>query len=893
MDTGVERIVDQVVNPKLNSNFVPKIEDVAYKYLGIEKQVNRMTELEIDTKNHQRFMPNLDLEQVSPESEKCPSVEPPSPKSNDENISSIDDHVDDIEEKMDDLESPAFEPIECKVIKDEIVEQDDDKMDICLDDSEDDQNKSNGFDEAKSNLSSISGLTSNDDSCETNANKAPTAIDVKSECVATEIEKKAISDAAIQQFDAIEQPEEKPSIHYSNDVVENLNQDSVLSQVSSNSRLSIITNNNTDTRMDDADADDDEPKSCTATDTAEKIEKGNTCPYDISEEAQMQRFNESSSSSNSLVIDTDNVSNDKNDESVAVAAFDINKEEIKFEGTERKSFDIDLSETKEVINEKHPLNGGDHVNKLDLLPEDVAKTSDVGLASSTETSLNEMNDNTAIKVASSKIESTSNDASSTSSKNHKESKSSSSASSSYHRNGADLDSKKNSKDRHGASSSSSSRHRGHSDRSKRSHSSGHSSISKDKMRNSRGKTDGKHRESDKRRSDERPSKNPHHTSRSSSSKNRKDKERSRSDKKDSTKYETKNSENKKSRSDDTHRSSRRDKDDHASHKGKLMSRKRSSSKDSNDGSANQPSGTFPPVIHHSASTDQTTTVTSHESGQSHQQQTTSATHSSPCSASSLNATTTHSFPPITTDVADNDFVLTTQPVVIDQILSGQELNLESFVDENRDNPLISTIEQTLADHARVKKPKVAANIHEARKLMKVRKRIDREEQKKLEQARVLAKQYMRSNLIDDSQGVELEFACMRSGTNAAGPSISSPVKFVSGNEQPLQLQATSPAPKSKDMEIEEFQGFSAEVSHTAKDMLQQFEAMKVMLSKIKRPMNSMLPSDQFIELMAGTDVVANVLITPKAGGAETESSSGRTGLSLNCKMFDAMLNFEI
>lgn len=37
LETGVERIVDQVVNPKINAIFLPKIEDITYPYLGIEK----------------------------------------------------------------------------------------------------------------------------------------------------------------------------------------------------------------------------------------------------------------------------------------------------------------------------------------------------------------------------------------------------------------------------------------------------------------------------------------------------------------------------------------------------------------------------------------------------------------------------------------------------------------------------------------------------------------------------------------------------------------------------------------------------------------------------------------------------------------------------------------
>lgn len=33
----MERIVDQVVNPKILTVFMPQVEDVVYKYLGIEK----------------------------------------------------------------------------------------------------------------------------------------------------------------------------------------------------------------------------------------------------------------------------------------------------------------------------------------------------------------------------------------------------------------------------------------------------------------------------------------------------------------------------------------------------------------------------------------------------------------------------------------------------------------------------------------------------------------------------------------------------------------------------------------------------------------------------------------------------------------------------------------
>ncbi|XP_044754388.1 biorientation of chromosomes in cell division protein 1-like 1 isoform X2 [Coccinella septempunctata] len=65
LETGVERIVDQVVNPKINTVFIPKVDDVMYKFLGIERPKEKSTTpLEINTVHD--LLPN-DLEAVSPE----------------------------------------------------------------------------------------------------------------------------------------------------------------------------------------------------------------------------------------------------------------------------------------------------------------------------------------------------------------------------------------------------------------------------------------------------------------------------------------------------------------------------------------------------------------------------------------------------------------------------------------------------------------------------------------------------------------------------------------------------------------------------------------------------------------------------------------------------------
>ncbi|XP_011641632.1 LOW QUALITY PROTEIN: biorientation of chromosomes in cell division protein 1-like 1 [Pogonomyrmex barbatus] len=65
LDAGVERIVDQVVNPKVYSVFMPQIEDVVYKFLGIERPKAK----EKNGCGLKDLLPK-DLDPVSPESDK-------------------------------------------------------------------------------------------------------------------------------------------------------------------------------------------------------------------------------------------------------------------------------------------------------------------------------------------------------------------------------------------------------------------------------------------------------------------------------------------------------------------------------------------------------------------------------------------------------------------------------------------------------------------------------------------------------------------------------------------------------------------------------------------------------------------------------------------------------
>uniref|UniRef100_A0A0C9R407 Bod1 protein n=1 Tax=Fopius arisanus TaxID=64838 RepID=A0A0C9R407_9HYME len=65
LDTGVERIVDQVVNPKIYSVFMPQVEDVVYEFLGLEKPRREKN----GACGFKDLLPK-DLDPVSPESDK-------------------------------------------------------------------------------------------------------------------------------------------------------------------------------------------------------------------------------------------------------------------------------------------------------------------------------------------------------------------------------------------------------------------------------------------------------------------------------------------------------------------------------------------------------------------------------------------------------------------------------------------------------------------------------------------------------------------------------------------------------------------------------------------------------------------------------------------------------
>lgn len=258
--------------------------------MGVERPSEMSMKLEIETD----ILPVCDLEQVSPDSEKSRSNDSKLP------INVLDTHFENhqifdyFDAKTDDLESPAFEPIEPPKIETKSLNNDDADDDMDISDGSDTPHQMN---EIKSNVSSISGLTSNDSNTSTN------------DFVETSF--KNITEKHVENKET-------------GDLV--IDQDSELSQVSSDtttSRLSIVTTNITNSN--------DEYNGT----QTEAGFANSDCLYGISEEAQMQKFNESSSST-----DSSTKTSMKEFSRSQITQFNIKNENIKFEGTERINSDL-------------------------------------------------------------------------------------------------------------------------------------------------------------------------------------------------------------------------------------------------------------------------------------------------------------------------------------------------------------------------------------------------------------------------------------------------------------------------------------------------------------------------------------------------------------------------
>ncbi|XP_061397654.1 biorientation of chromosomes in cell division protein 1-like 1 [Musca vetustissima] len=279
LDVGVERIVDQVVNPKIGSVFQPRIEEIAYKYLGLPPPPKVFEPpppplmhplpplpltappppLKVETCS---LLPN-DLEQVSPDSDKA------TVKSEIEGDDKTEVDMDTEDKIIDDDESPPFEPL----VKNETTEvkQEPNTLKTAAEESETNIKK---YEDASSVNIKTEAKESGESQSSNNFN--PTNLD---------------KDNNSQSMDCRN------------------SQDSQLSSVSS------------DTRLTPEIKDDSGPP---------RTSQEEAVTANISEEAQMPKFNENSSEPS--------FTNGRK-ELDSELHFDIKKDEIKFEGTERKKMD--------------------------------------------------------------------------------------------------------------------------------------------------------------------------------------------------------------------------------------------------------------------------------------------------------------------------------------------------------------------------------------------------------------------------------------------------------------------------------------------------------------------------------------------------------------------------
>ncbi|XP_015186094.1 PREDICTED: biorientation of chromosomes in cell division protein 1-like 1 isoform X2 [Polistes dominula] len=231
LDVGVERIVDQVVNPKVFSVFMPQIEDVVYKFLGLERPKMKEKSSACGLKD---LLPK-DLDPVSPESDKN--------SLKDVSLESV-DAIDDIVVKPDDKSEQSLD--EQKL---EIVEK-------YLERSKEQVSEENGHTSSEEkvlgeecidfNKTAVSNVNLNtsgksDDKVEEEEEDSPTFEPID---IMNLNESNISNDSHLSGISELTSHRSR-SPNFSNEVSQDnydcSNQDSQLSKVSSDSRLSIVT----------------------------------------------------------------------------------------------------------------------------------------------------------------------------------------------------------------------------------------------------------------------------------------------------------------------------------------------------------------------------------------------------------------------------------------------------------------------------------------------------------------------------------------------------------------------------------------------------------------------------------------------------------------------------
>ncbi|XP_046834022.1 biorientation of chromosomes in cell division protein 1-like 1 [Vespa crabro] len=229
LDAGVERIVDQVVNPKVYSVFMPQIEDVVYKFLGIERPKTKEKSSSCGLKD---LLPK-DLDPVSPESDKN--------SLKDVSLESV-DAIDDLDVKQDEKSEQSSDEQKLEMME-KYSERNKDPVSENGHASSEEKILDEGcvsFNKTVNNISlNISGKS--DDKADEEEEDSPTfePIDIMN------LNESNISNdshlSGISELTSHRSRSPDFSNEISQDNFDCSNQDSQLSKVSSDSRLSIVT----------------------------------------------------------------------------------------------------------------------------------------------------------------------------------------------------------------------------------------------------------------------------------------------------------------------------------------------------------------------------------------------------------------------------------------------------------------------------------------------------------------------------------------------------------------------------------------------------------------------------------------------------------------------------
>ncbi|XP_063541971.1 biorientation of chromosomes in cell division protein 1-like 1 [Cydia strobilella] len=681
LEQGVERIVDQVVNPKVASVFIPQVEDLVYNYLGIARKKST-PETSNDKGNTSSDLPT-DLEAVSPGSVKSNDKDEQMEESKDEGMEVDDDKVKEI--NINDISMPSdIEPEK----------------------------------EADTQLSGISDLTSHG----SEASLGKLSIPMPAEEINLENIPSPENSPPKIDLDSIELPKEEPESIELKDIplpdespkeekdqyFKPINSDDDSSSESSIIRnmspLTPIRNFNNENSCDaqqafdnDSDIKNDDKKepntfrftidakspenSSDVKDTKPEKEEQANLAYQFNEQVNINTFNtplyDDSSNSHNLQIDYESDANSKTNLDKIPFPDDPTSEDSKKESTDEKRSHKSSHRSRD--SHRHSSSSKDKRT-------DSKHSSSKDRKDSKQDKKSSKDDQSKSKSSSDKSKE----------KGRKESK--------------DKDSKHRSS--HKSSSSKDSKHRSSSSSQR------HSSKHDDKDRKSSSSSNKDKEKSDKSSKD-------HKLSRDSKS-SRSDKDKKKRDDKDKDKKDKK------------------DNDDHYSASGRGSHTRRSTDRDSNDGSSSSKGS-------HNPSTSKSSESKTNKGNSSKSDNTSPSSHS--------------------TSPSDKENAL-------------KEGNTKANVNQPKPVRVDTRLEMPMASPPRLpfvpdvtlKKPRFAANLAEAKRLMKMRRFLD-EEQKRMNQEAALLLEFQAnvrpslSQVYSSVSGPELEFACISNTAESQKPII--------------------------------------------------------------------------------------------------------------------------